>query len=117
MHNLCHSGHYSLCYRIDKANDATGEKDFLMLLIGNKVDRCEEDRQVFQRDAERLAGDLDIQYFETSAKENVNVSEVIEYLLNNISKKAVEVNHNPEYSMPISQLIAKQESSKETSCC
>ena len=88
-----------------------------MILIGNKIDRCEEERQVLESDGERLAADLDIKYFESSAKENINVTEVIEHLLNNISKDAVEVNHNPEYSMPISQLISKPKSNKETSSC
>ncbi len=64
-----------------------------MILIGNKVDCAEDDRQVSKREAETLASQLNIKYFETSAKENINITEVIEHLLQNIPEEAAEVYH------------------------
>lgn len=86
--------------RINKAVESTGQKDILVLLIGNKLDLADEERVVETEEAEQLAGELDMKYFETSAKEGINVSEVIEYLLKSIPEKAAEVS-NPENSLPI----------------
>ena len=41
-------------HRIDCVNDATRE-DCPMLLIGNKIDCCEQDRTVMKDDAEKFA--------------------------------------------------------------
>ena len=91
------TGYYLI--RIDKAIDSIGQKDILMILIGNKVDCPEDDRQVSRREAENLASQLNIKYFETSAKENTNVTEVIEHLLQNIPEETAEVYHVPETSL------------------
>lgn len=101
--------------RIDKAVESTGQKDILVILIGNKVDCDEEERVVEAEEAERLAGELELRYFETSAKEGINVTEVIEYLLKSIPDKAAEVSHPPDSSlMPITN--SKQDSTNSQSC-
>ena len=105
-----------LFHRIDKAVLATGENSFLMLLIGNKMDLTEEDRQVSTEEAERLASHLNIQYFESSAKENVNVTEVIEHLLNNIPEEAAEVAHPPDSSLLVGDLNSES-GNKKNNCC
>lgn len=47
-------------------------------LVGNKND--DPDRKVVEtEDAYKFAGQMEIQLFETSAKENINVEEVTEY--------------------------------------
>ncbi|CDW56825.1 Ras protein Rab 35 [Trichuris trichiura] len=45
------------------------------ILVGNKCDEKER-RVVLQVDAQRFADQTNVQYFETSAKENLNVEEV-----------------------------------------
>lgn len=46
-----------------------------MFIVGNKCDDADR-RVVVQGDAKRFAEQMNIQYFETSAKENVNIEEV-----------------------------------------
>lgn len=48
---------------------------FLSLLVGNKNDDPER-KVVETEDAYKFAGQMEIQLFETSAKENINVEEV-----------------------------------------
>ena len=48
------------------------------VLVGNKVDL--EGRVVTRSEAQRLADDHGIEYFETSAKENVNVQELMQHI-------------------------------------
>ncbi|KAM3623874.1 uncharacterized protein V6R79_016587 [Siganus canaliculatus] len=55
-------------------------------LVGNKSD-LEEDRQVPTEDARKLATDLGFQFFETSAKDNINVKEVFDKLVDAICEK------------------------------
>lgn len=49
--------------------------DFLVLAVGNKNDDPER-KVVETEDAYKFAGQMGIQLFETSAKENINVEEV-----------------------------------------
>ena len=47
------------------------------VLVGNKVDLTEE-RVVSEQDAHKLAAEYGIQYFETSAKANINLNEMMQ---------------------------------------
>jgi len=64
-----------------------GNKDAVIALAGNKVDRA-DDRQVSQEDAERFASANGIFYMETSAKENINVKELFMELARRVPKEA-----------------------------
>ena len=44
------------------------------LLVGNKSDLQESDRQVSKAEGEALANKFGIEFLETSAKDNVNIS-------------------------------------------
>ena len=48
------------------------------LLVGNKDD-CPQKKVVLTEDAQKFAGQIGIELYETSAKENVNVEEVSYY--------------------------------------
>lgn len=50
----------------------------LLVLAGNKCDL--PDREVLQKDALAYASEQSLQYFETSAKANINVDEMFEYI-------------------------------------
>ena len=53
---------------------ATSERDDAPIIVcGNKCDL--PDRQVKKEDAERFCSDVNVKYFETSAKNNINVNE------------------------------------------
>ncbi|XP_056135702.1 RAB3D, member RAS oncogene family, a [Lampris incognitus] len=60
-----------------------------VVLVGNKLD-LEEDRQVPTQDAQRLAAELGFQFFEASAKDNINVKQVFDRLVDVICEKMNE---------------------------
>lgn len=60
-----------------------------VILVGNKCD-CEEERVVSQERGKQLADQLGLEFFETSAKENVNVKSVFERLVDIICDKMSE---------------------------
>nr|XP_057930497.1 ras-related protein Rab-3D-like isoform X1 [Doryrhamphus excisus] len=60
-----------------------------VVLVGNKLD-LEEDRQVPTEEAERLAKELGFQFFEASAKDNINVKQVFDKLVDVICEKMNE---------------------------
>ncbi|CAF3151567.1 unnamed protein product [Rotaria socialis] len=57
-----------------------------VILVGNKCDMADE-RNVQSETGERLASELGLEFFETSAKENVNVKAVFERLVDIILEK------------------------------
>ena len=48
-----------------------------MFAVGNKCDLSKEMRMVVKEDAVKFAKEINIQQFETSAKDNVNIETVI----------------------------------------
>ena len=56
-------------------------------LVGNKIDDF-SNRTVFKEDAEKLAKEYNLNYFETSAKENINIQETFSYLTKEIHSVA-----------------------------
>ena len=58
-----------------------------MVLVGNKSDMK---RVITREQAEGLAESLGVKYFETSAKEDVNIDEAFEVLVDLISKNIFE---------------------------
>jgi small GTP-binding protein len=60
--------------------------DFPLVLIGNKCD-LKDDREVSEEEGLETAEKYKTTYFETSAKEGINIEKPIDELLNNIIKK------------------------------
>ncbi|XP_056266193.1 ras-related protein Rab-3D-like isoform X2 [Pseudoliparis swirei] len=60
-----------------------------VVLVGNKLD-LEDDRKVPTEDAQRLATELGFQFFEASAKDNVNVKQVFDKLVDVICERMNE---------------------------
>ncbi|KAM5309298.1 ras-related protein Rab-3D isoform 1-T2 [Glossophaga mutica] len=60
-----------------------------VILVGNKCD-LEDERVVLAEDGQRLANDLGFEFFEASAKENINVKQVFERLVDIICEKMNE---------------------------
>jgi GTPase SAR1 family protein len=58
------------------------------VLVGNKVDLADansrELRAVLKSEALKLASEHDITYFETSAKENINIAEVMQHIMGKV---------------------------------
>jgi len=78
-----------------------------VVLVGNKSD-LEQDRAVTHERGKRLADQLGLEFFETSAKENINVKIVFESLVDIILEKMSDVpedsgqGNNPGYGNPAS---------------
>ena len=61
----------------------------MIILVGNKAD-LEEKRCVSKEQAEQLANELNLMYFETSAKSNQNVDEVFNFTAKEIVNRKGE---------------------------
>ena len=56
-----------------------GEKKYSLFLVGNKIDLNK--RIISKKDAENLSNNLGLKYYETSAKINLNVNEVVSRMI------------------------------------
>uniref|UniRef100_A0A3P9HJ01 small monomeric GTPase n=2 Tax=Oryzias TaxID=8089 RepID=A0A3P9HJ01_ORYLA len=72
-----------------------------VVLVGNKLD-LEEDRQVPRQDGQRVATELGFQFFEASAKDNINVKQVFDRLVDVICEK-MNQSFNGDASPSVSQ--------------
>ena len=72
-------------YRIHQIRDLSLE-DAVIVLVGNKLDLTEQ-RVVTNEQALELASSNNMQYFETSAKENTNIKQTVEYTVDIISDR------------------------------
>ncbi|RVE76327.1 hypothetical protein OJAV_G00008230 [Oryzias javanicus] len=72
-----------------------------VVLVGNKLD-LEEDRQVPTQDGQRIATELGFQFFEASAKDNINVKQVFDRLVDVICEK-MNQSFNGDASPSVSQ--------------
>ena len=71
----------SINYWIEQINEnCSKEYPISLLLIGNKSDD-KENIQVKQEDIEEIKKKYDLTYFETSAKDNINIQNLFEYLI------------------------------------
>ena len=50
------------------------------ILVGNKVDMA-SDRKISEEQAQQMAAQNNMKYFEASAKENININELMEELM------------------------------------
>ncbi len=62
------------------------DEKFPIVLIGNKIDKNKDERQVLKEEGESEAEKYKIKYFETSCKMDINIKETILYLLSIINK-------------------------------
>jgi GTPase SAR1 family protein len=53
------------------------------VLVGNKLD-LEADRIVSKSDAQKIANEHGMEYFETSAKNNININEVMTHIMDKV---------------------------------
>lgn len=71
--------HIVLLYRVEYAREVTPE-DVAIVLVGNKSDMISE-RAVSKEDCLRKAQSMGTKYMETSTKDNTNIKETFELLL------------------------------------
>ena len=81
-----------------------------MVLIGNKCD-C-PDKKVSAERGQQLADELEVGFFETSAKERINVDESFSYILERILASGMLAAPGSHLN-----LLATQSSKKSQACC
>ncbi|KAL6749451.1 Rab8/RabE-family small GTPase [Haematococcus lacustris] len=92
------------------------------ILVGNKSDMAEEKRAVPYSRGKALADEYRIQFFETSAKENVNVEEVFTAIALDVMKRlqAEQQLNNPVTEQPPLQLttdLQQPQHKPSSGCC
>ena len=86
-----------------------------MILFGNKID-LEDQRQVSKSEGEEYAKKININFFEVSAKEGININEAFEYFIKEVlSNYFNSENYIKRKSKMLS--VSIQEPKKKNSCC
>jgi len=81
----------------DKIQHNKEDTTINLILLGNKCDLPDNDRVVRYEDGKEYSSELQCNFFECSAKDNINVTEAFETLVRNArkSKSGQEENHSP----------------------
>ena len=87
---------------VKSIKDIKGD-DFPILLIGNKCD-LEDKRKVAKEDGEKQAKDNGFLFFETSCKDNINIQETINALVNKIIEGTIQANERKSIKLEIGKL-------------
>ena len=101
----------NLKYWIQSINSNLGvQSNVKKIIIGNKIDLP---REVSKDEAETLANEYGIKYFETSAKDNINIKESIKYCveISTLDKSNLENSNNTKKIEP------KTKNVQESKCC
>ena len=100
---------------LDNVYSKKDKKKFPIILIGNKCDLNEE-REVSFEEGKKKADSYQIDFYETSAKNNINVENVFKYL----TDKIVQMNQN-EFLVGIDvnhfELKNNKDEKKKGNCC
>ncbi|EKE39952.1 hypothetical protein ENUP19_0052G0003 [Entamoeba nuttalli] len=83
------------------------DKKTLLVLVGNKNDMIAE-RQVSPEDAKDFAKSHNINYFECSAKENINIDNIIEFVIRELRLQRMLVETLPKEIEKIDEPIILQ---------
>lgn len=86
------------------------------VLVGNKNDHPER-KVVITEDAQRFAHQMDIQLFETSAKDNINVEEMFMAITDRVLKHKLQQNAQSQQDRTESTIRVKTNSKKSKSRC
>ena len=88
-----------------------------MILVGNKCD-MEKERKIKKEDGKSFAKKKQIKFFEVSAKEGTNVSEVFQSLVKDILKSySPTENFKKRGSRMLSIPVQQQPHNKKSNCC
>ena len=114
---------------INKIRELKHNKDFPIILIGNKID-LENERVINKEQGDKVAKDYKFDFYETSAKTGKNVKEAFQHLinlivkykedelLNNIIKKETIPNNNNNGKIDgFENEIDKNIINKDKECC
>ena len=96
------------------------DHDFPFILIGNKCD-LKDQREVSEEEGFEKAEKYKVTYYETSAKEGINIEKPIDELLNNIIKKYEEsidrIKEKSNEKVNNINLAQKKNNKRKNKCC
>ena len=100
---------------LDNVYSKKDKKKFPIILIGNKCD-LDEEREISFEEGKKKADSYQIDFYETSAKNNINVENVFKYL----TDKIVQMNQNEFLvGIDVNHFESKnnKEEKKKGNCC
>lgn len=88
-----------------------------IILVGNKCDLTES-RAVSTEEGTEIAESLGMKYIETSAKENINIKQTFDILVDEISEKMAEsIEKNPNFNRRSNRISGSDEQPARSGCC
>ena len=76
---------------INQAKVTTNLESFQMILVGNKCDCDEDEREIMIDELKEEAAKYNCEYIETSAKKDINVNELFSMLISNLTANAEKI--------------------------
>lgn len=103
-------------FRISHIRENAPE-DVIIVLVGNKSD-LEKEQKVLPENVDGMALSMDIKYFPCSVKHNINVTEVIDYLVEVLIERSKNKKVVPEETPLLlnSQSNSSSSSNKRANC-
>ena len=98
-----------------KQIEAHANPSVVKLLIGNKCDRS--DKKIDTARGKALADENKMAFFETSAKNNINVKETFYYMAKEIKAKVAPFSTTPGAVRINNSVLQKKDKSKKAGCC
>ena len=93
----------------------TQQEDIGLVLLGNKCDM--EPRNVTEEMGKKMAEELKVSYFETSALNGIGIKEAFEQLTRDIMKKRGVGESNSEVGVSLNNKNKKKKDKKDGDCC
>ena len=85
--------------------------DCPIILIGNKCD-LEDKRKIAKEDGEKQAKDNGFLFFETSCKDNINIQETINAIVNKVTEGRIQIENNKRQSIKLEKKKLKKQKRK-----
>jgi small GTP-binding protein len=102
---------YNLRNWLNSLKDNTNEEKIQIIIIANKSD-LEDEREVSVDEISKKAGELNVEYFQTSAKDNNNIEDAF----NTIIDKVVSAVYAKDRTFSL-RSGAKKDSNEKSKCC
>ena len=96
--------------------DEQNEEQIPKVLVGNKADVNQVERVVSLQEGQQLAERYKLPFFETSAKENININEIFELLSRTVVAR-IESRTTPTLQEPARKLDDSLQPDKKRMCC
>jgi small GTP-binding protein len=103
---------YNLRNWLNSIKDNTNEEKIQIIIIGNKCDLVDE-REVSTEEIAKKAKELDVEFFETSAKDNSGIDDAF----NTIIDKVVKTIYAKNKTFNLGNSSGDNDKNKSNSCC